>query len=321
MFPLSIRRHWFNRAWLAGGATNDVALIDRPLLDETEISTLVGEAYAAADKMLTRPDVQYRHAGDMRSIYLGQGLDFEESRLYQRGDDLRSMDWRTTARTGKAYVKVFREEHQAAIHVLVDRGASMRFATRGRLKVTQAARLAVLAAFSAVRKGASVGGSIVQPERIFIPAASGQIGALHLIEAAVAPAPPLGQSHTGLGFWATLEMLESVLSRGTKLILISDFQGFDRGYQNTITRLAYRNEVVPMIIVDPSELELPDVGVAIFSGATDTEAKRIDTHDAALRRDFAERQRAAQAGLLEYFSAIGIQAQICLTTADMLPHP
>lgn len=294
--------------------------VARPLLDAAEIAALASEAYAAVDQGLHRPDVQYRHAGDMRSIYLGQGLDFEESRLYQRGDDLRSMDWRTTARTGKAYVKVFREEHQAALHIVVDRGASMRFATRTRLKATQAARLAVLAAFAAVRKGANVGGSIVAPERIVIPPASGQAGALRLIEAVVASAPPLADAHGDSGLWATLEMLESVLARGTKLVVISDFYGFSPGSSDILTRLAYHNEVVPVLIADPSELVLPDLGTAFFRASTDGEVATVNTSDANLRRHYAERQQSAQQALRDFFSALGIQLQVCLTTAERLPY-
>ena len=86
----------------------------RPLLDAAEIAALLQQVQTLADESQHAQEVYYRHAGDFRSAYLGQGLDFEEVRPYQQGDDLRSMDWRTTARIGKPYLKIYREEHQPA---------------------------------------------------------------------------------------------------------------------------------------------------------------------------------------------------------------
>lgn len=321
--PQAVARGWqnFRRTFFPLAAASYSNRITRqPLLSEGDISQLVREAYSTPDAALHRPEVQFRHVGDMRSVHLGQGLDFEESRVYQRGDDLRSMDWRTTARTGKAYVKVFREEHQAALHVVVDRGASMRFATRGRLKAAQAARVAVLAAFSAVRKGASVGGSVIQPERVFIPTASGQAGALRLSQAVSAAAPPLDSASASVDLRQTLELLEPILVRGTRLIVISDFHGFENIDIDLIARFIFRHEVVLVLIADPAELALSDIGPAYFSGPDDADGIWLDLHDPALRERFVEQQLATKKHLHALFESMGVQLHTCLTTADRLPQ-
>lgn len=306
---------WFRPAF----AQRTPAAALRPLLTQAEIAALINEAYAVADHALHHPDVQYRHAGDMRSIHLGQGLDFEESRLYQRGDDLRGMDWRTTARTGKAYVKVFREEHQAATHIVVDRGASMRFATRTRLKAAQAARVAIVSAFAALRKGASVGGSVIQPERIFVPPANGAYGAFRLLEALVAPAPPLSGS-AGAELWPSLELLEGVLARGSKLVIISDLAGFDGAFDCVLSRLVVRYEVVPVAILDPSELVLPDVGATCFADSLGGTAVSVDTHETALRLNFSARQQAILERIKQSLGMFGIRLRECRTSDEQLPY-
>lgn len=306
--------------WLSSpSARRAQAATAQPLLTQTEVDALISEAYAVADDALRHPDVQCRHAGDMRSIHLGQGLDFEESRLYQRGDDLRGMDWRTTARTGKAYIKVFREEHLSSTHIVVDRSTSMRFATRKRLKVAQAARVAILSAFAAVRKGASVGGSVVQPVRISVPPATGSHGALRLLEALLAPAPPLG-SEAGAGLAPALELLEAVLARGSKLVIVSDLAGFDSVPNSMIGRLALRYEVVPVIILDPAELALPDMGAIRFAHSINGKAVWIDTHDTALRGKFYARQQAILERLKQSFMNCGMHLRECQTTTERLPY-
>ena len=119
---------------------------DGPLLTPEEIVALIEQADALRHTRAHGREVFLRHPGDARSAHFGQGLDFEEVRAYQAGDDIRNMDWRTTARTGEPYLKVFREEHHPALHIVVDRGAGMRFGTTRQLKAAQAARVAILAA-------------------------------------------------------------------------------------------------------------------------------------------------------------------------------
>ena len=159
-----------------------------PLMSVNEIAALAGQASVLAH--LPVREVHDHHAGDWASRWLGRGLDFEESRLYSPGDDTRDMDWRTTARTGRPHLKIYREERQPAVHLVVDRGATMRFGTRKRLKVTQAARVAAILAFAATGQNGVVGATLWSREDETLPTRHGRLAALGLIDQAGAPCPP-----------------------------------------------------------------------------------------------------------------------------------
>ncbi|MDP3123406.1 MAG: DUF58 domain-containing protein, partial [Thiobacillus sp.] len=106
------------------------AVVHAPLIAAADMAGLAAQASLLATQPMR--EVHDHHAGDWASRWLGRGLDFEESRLYSAGDDIRDMDWRTTARTGRPHLKIYREERQPAVHLVVDRGATMRFGTRHR---------------------------------------------------------------------------------------------------------------------------------------------------------------------------------------------
>ena len=147
-----------------------------PLISATDIAALAEQASLLAQ--LPVREVHDHHAGDWASRWLGRGLDFEESRLYSPGDDIRDMDWRTTARTGRPHLKIYREERQPAVHLVVDRGATMRFGTRRRLKVTQAARVASILAFAATGQNGVMGAMLWDHQDETLPARHGRSAAL-----------------------------------------------------------------------------------------------------------------------------------------------
>ena len=154
-----------------------------PLLSAQEIVQLVEQAEAVRHTRAHDSEVFLRHPGDARSAHLGRGLDFEEVRAYQAGDDIRAMDWRTTARTGEPYLKVYREEHHPALHIVLDRTAGMRFGTQTQLKVTQAARCAILAAVLESSAHACIGGTLVDNPLHVLPCLAKQAGILQLANA------------------------------------------------------------------------------------------------------------------------------------------
>ena len=136
----------------------------QPLLNNNEILELLLRVKNNKKSRSHKYDISFRKIGDVRSTYRGHGIDYEESRLYQSGDDPRYMNWQLSARTGQHYMKVFREERQPGIFILIDRRNSMRFGTQQRLKVTQAVRAAAIAAFSAQENNFSIGGVILDDE-------------------------------------------------------------------------------------------------------------------------------------------------------------
>jgi len=230
-------------------------------------------------------EVHDHHAGDWASRWLGRGLDFEESRPYSPGDDIRDMDWRTTARTGRAHLKIYREERQPLVHLVIDRGATMRFGTRRRLKVAQGARVAALLAFAVAARNGVTGATLWDSEDDTLPARHGRPAALALIERAAAPCPPLADPAPSdtLHHADRLAALEASLPRGARLVLISDFAWLTAAHEPVLARLAARCDVWAIQIIDAVERALPDLGRVRFHDMTSGQRVWLDTAKSAVR--------------------------------------
>ena len=248
------------------------------------------------------------HAGDWPSAWLGRGLDFEEARPYAPGDDIRDMDWRTTARLGHPFIKTYREERQPMLHLVVDRGPTMRFGTRRRLKATQAARLAALAAFAAAARNTAVGATLWEPEggdRDLAPRHD-RASLLALMQAVAAPCPPLPPHAYPAGTETLhetdrLARLAADLPRGTRLLLISDFAWLHDTHAPLLARLGERFQTLAARITDAAERSLPNVGLARFQDLSGSAPRWLDTGRAATRTAFAataEQRRDETRGLL-----------------------
>ncbi|MBI3432742.1 MAG: DUF58 domain-containing protein [Hydrogenophilales bacterium] len=294
------------------------ASVHAPLIAAADIAGLAAQASLLATLPLR--EVHDHHAGDWASRWLGRGLDFEESRLYSPGDDIRDMDWRTTARTGRAHLKIYREERQPLVHLVVDRGATMRFGTRRRLKAAQAARVAALLAFATAGHNGVIGATLWNTQDETLPARHGRLAALGLIEAAAAPCPPLSDpaSTDSLHFSDRLAALEASLPRGTRLVLISDFAWLADAHETQLARLAERFDVWAIQIVDAAERALPEMGAACFHDMASGQRVWLDTGETAVRSAartaFADRL-AAQAARL---ARAGVRHQKVDSDADDL---
>lgn len=288
-----------------------------PLLDAARLGELIRRT-RSMQGMTYRREAHQRHAGDLRSAYLGSGLDFEEARPYQPGDDVHDMDWRTTARTNKPHIKIYREEHQPALHIVIDRGPSMRFGTRSQLKATQAARIATILGFSAAPGNTCIGGSIWQPEGCTLPCRNGETGAMQLIQAAIAPCPPLTfrQSHGMRPFADLLEQIDALLPRGSSVVLLSDFRQIQSADQTPLLRLASHHQLRAIQILDPSELALPDIGLIRFQDTASEQSRWVDTGNQAIRAAFRQRTGLQQNELQALFRRIGVRLQHCMTDTD-----
>lgn len=283
-----------------------------PLLSEKEIATLIEQVN---DLHMPHRDVHRRHAGNFRSVYLGRGLDFEESRPYQRGDDLRDMDWRTTARSNKPYLKIYREEHQPGLHIILDRSPSMRFGTVTQLKVTQGARLGILLAFAAAKRGAAISATMLERNGLSLPATNGETGALQVLNATITPCPP-SASQIAIPFHATLAALDERLPRNTQIVIISDFSNITQADADFLQQLGSRHQLLLMQILDPAEKSLPNVGYACFWDNKAGVARWINTADATVREQFREKTDkffAAQQKMLQHIGAVHV---VCLNNHD-----
>ncbi len=238
------------------------ALADDPV--RVSVPALVGLNRPAASIRLGGGRILSRQSGDYQSPFRGRGMEFDESRLYQPGDDIRNIDWRVTARTGKAHTKLFREERERPVFVWLDLRRAMQFATRGRYKSVLAAELAALIAWSALHSGDRVGGVVFSGEEHHeLKPRRGKAAVLRLInrivhDTAWTQGGPEASDNRPLEH--ALQRLRRVARPGSLIFLISDFRQLDEQAQVPLTRLCRHNEVVMLFVYDALEQALPPPG-------------------------------------------------------------
>jgi uncharacterized protein (DUF58 family) len=291
--------------------------VDAPLLGPAEIAELAQRLQRTLRPSPARREVAHRRLGESRSVYRGSGMDYDESRPYQDGDDPRAMDWRLTARAGEPYVKLFREERRPSTFILVDRRAAMRFGTRTRLKVTQAARAAAVAAFDAQRRQSAVAGLLLESSPHWLAESASAEAALRFATAAARPAPPQSGA-TEPTLQAALSQLVPLLVRGSTLWLISDFHDLSPACSGLLLKLAGEHQVHAVQVVDPAELALPAAGPLRLSPAGGGVAADIDSGNATVRARFAEAAAARLAERQDRFAALNIPCVRLLSGTDAL---
>jgi len=228
-------------------------------------------------------------AGAYRSRFRGRGVDFVESRSYFPGDDIRNMDWRVTARTGKPHTKIFQEERERPVFVVVDASPSLFFGTRERLKSVAAAYLAASVAWAAVRRGDRIGAYLVAPgKHREIKPAGGRRGAMRVIQVLVDWLNPSSMSTEPEPLSGSLERIRHIVRPGSLLLIISDFFNLDEQCQRHLSRLRQHNDVIGCQVVDPAEQDLPPGRFPITDGAT---SSMLDTYQQLARRRFASMSR------------------------------
>ncbi len=237
-------------------------------------------------EIATSRAVNEAFAGEYQSAFRGRGMEFEEVREYQPGDDVRTIDWNVTARAGRPFVKRFREERELNVVLAVDVSASGSFGAVERLKRETATELAAVLGFAATRKNDKVCLSAFTDQvELFLPPRKGRRHVLRVIRELVNFEP----HHRGTSIAAALDHLAHVLNKRSVVFLISDF--IDEGYETPLRLLNRRHDVVALRIVDPREESLPPVGLIDM---IDAESGRIFTLDAGSSR---VRRRYASAAL------------------------
>lgn len=229
-------------------------------------------------------------AGEYKSAFRGRGMEFDEVREYQPGDDIRTIDWNVTARMGHPYVKRYVEERELTVMLLVDASSSGTFGSIARSKNEVAAEIAALLAYSAIRSNDRVG-LIIFTDQIekYVPPKKGRSHVLRVIREILYFTKP---EHGATNIGAALEYLRRVCTRRSVVFLISDFLSQD--YAGKMRLVARKHDVIPVTITDPRERELPDVGLLELMDAESGERILIDTHDAKVRKAFAYLSAAEQ---------------------------
>ncbi len=233
-------------------------------------------------ELRTRGMVNSLFSGEYRSVFKGQGMEFSEVREYQPGDEVRSIDWNVTARMRKPYVKRYIEERELTVMLVVDLSGSSRFGTRQRFKSDLAQELAAVVAMSAIRNNDRVG-TMLFTDRVehVVPPRKGRRHALRLIRDLLVFRP----AGLGTDIAGATDYLNKMLPSKTIIFLVSDFLAPD--IERPLKLLAQRHDVVAVTVEDPSELDLPDIGLARLVDPESGALVDIDTSDARVRSAFA----------------------------------
>ncbi len=226
-------------------------------LVSVNLKMLINLAKPAATLNLFRSRIRAQQSGGYVSRTKGRGMEFDEVRPYQPGDDIRSIDWRVTARTGKAHTKLFREERERPVFISVDYRASMQFATRGVFKSVQAAKLAGLLAWVAQRHSDRIGGQIFTDHSCTeLKPQNGKRAVLHFFNALIQQQP----EQAALDFEQVMRRLSQHVKPGSLVYIISDFRGLNKAAEHYLAKLARHCEVVMILVYDPLESHLPAKG-------------------------------------------------------------
>ncbi len=255
-------------------------------------------------------------SGTYKSSFKGQGLAFREVRPYQPGDDIRTIDWNVSARMNDTFVKVFVEEREMTVMIAVDLSASERFGTQRAPKARVASEVAALLAFSAIRNNDRVGLilSTNKVERI-VPPKKGEKHVMRVIREILGfEAPPAASAQTDetrrvpkLGaqtdLKSALEALAHVARRRSVAFVISDF--FTSGYERALALASAKHDVIPVVLTDRREMDLPDVGLATFEDLESGEMIAVDTSDARVRAHYRAEMTKLRESRRQLFMKLG----------------
>ena len=224
-------------------------------------------------------------AGEYHSAFKGRGMEFAEVREYLRGDDVRTIDWNVTARTGSPYVKVFDEEREQTVMLLVDASASGAFGSVQQMKGEVGVEISALLAFAAIKNNDRVGLLIFTDEvEVFIPPKKGRKHVLRVIRELLYFQPKGKRT----SITSALDYLDRVLHRRSVVFLISDF--IDEDYERPLQLMRRRHDMVAVSIFDPRERALPDVGFINLQDAETGEQFLVDSSRREVRAYFAQQQ-------------------------------
>ena len=265
------------------------------------LPSLIALHRAAESLPLRTGRIRSLGAGGYRSPFKGRGMEFDEVRPYMQGDDVRTLDWRVIARTGKPYTKLFREERERAVVLWVDLHPSMFFATQGAYKAVRAAQAAAILGWSAVFHGDRVGALVFsENDHVELRPKRGKVALLLLLRklaehSAWQRRTRVAQSAEARDAWnQSLLRLRRVAQPGSMVILLSDFSGLDEQGSALLSQLAHHCDIVLADIHDPLESELPPAGHYRVSNGERIVAMQTDRPTARERYRQAFQQRAEE---------------------------
>jgi uncharacterized protein (DUF58 family) len=252
--------------------------------------------------------------GTYRSVFRGSGLDFEEVREYEPGDDVRSIDWNVTARMNVPYIKKFREERELNIFLAVDVSSSAWFGTAAVTKRELAADVAALLAVTALHNNDRIGLLLFADGiREFLPPREGRHHLMHVIRELLFTEPE--RSRTEIA--SVTDFLANVTKKRNVVFVLSDFLDFD--FEAPLRALAHKHDVIALVLSDPREINLPSVGLVALEDAETGRVAYVDTGAAGTRERYARAARERRAQRLRIFSRMGIDRVDLSTDRPYVP--
>ncbi|MCP4768097.1 MAG: DUF58 domain-containing protein [Gammaproteobacteria bacterium] len=285
-----------------------------------KLSTLIGLNREAGGLPLISNSVKAQMAGGHLSRFRGRGMEYHESRPYQPGDDIRSIDWRVTARSAQTHTKVYREERERPVLLWLDLSRSMFFGTQVCFKAVLASKLAALLAWSSVQHGDRLGYLVFsEQQHIEFRPTRGKRAALQFIQQLAAHrAWDMEDDHVDehkAGLHALMR-LRQVTRPGSLLVLLSDFRFLDEDCRGQLVELARHNDILMVHTFDPFECALPPPG---FYRVTDGEhSVEIDSSNSDIREQYRERYDQQQQALKRLCNELGLFQIDIATDGDML---
>ena len=252
-------------------------------------------------------------AGSYHSVFKGRGMAFSEVRQYQPGDDVRFIDWNVSARMNDTYVKIFTEEREMTVMLLVDLSSSERFGSVDKPKIEMVAEVAALLAFSAIKNNDRVG-LVLFTDRIerFVPPKKGRSHVMRVVTE-ILNASPEGE---GTNLAVALDLLGGIGKRRAVAFLISDF--IAEGYERQLRVVSAKHDLIPIQIVDPREDELPDVGLALVEDLETGEIVEIDTSNLDIRAQYAREAQMQRASREHLFRRLQLDHVTVHTDRDFV---
>ncbi len=242
-------------------------------------------------------------AGEYESAFRGRGMEFEEVREYLPGDEIRTIDWNVTARMGRPFVKVYREEREMNVMIMVDMSSTLDFGTRGRFKRETAAEVAAVLAYAAIKSNDKVG-LMMFTDRVekYVPAKKGRGHVYRVIQEILAFEP----RHQKTRIQVPLEFLMRVMHRHCIAFMISDF--LDEGYERALSVAKRRHDVVCIQLFDPAEQKLPKVGFMLMEDPETGERHWVNTSRKSFQKNYPLLAGQIMARAQETFQLLGVDS-------------
>lgn len=276
------------------------------------LKMLVNMARPAAQLKSHQTRISSAQSGGYASRFKGRGMEFDETRLYQPGDDIRSIDWRVTARSGQTHTKMYREERERPVFISVDLRSNMQFATRGVFKSVQGAKLGAILAWVAQQKGDRIGGQVFSDQHCTeIKPQTGKHGVLRFFNELL---------HTDKAKQLTMSLAQIIarLSQharpGSLVYIISDFRGLNHQCETHLSKLARHCDVVLILVFDPLESALPEKGRYRFTNMSKDVV--IDTSDTERVSQYQHKFQRHRQRLETLVKKLRLQLILCSTDQD-----